>query len=576
MKILVTGGAGYIGSHTVLELLAHGHDVEVLDNFGNSSAESIRRVEKLSGRDVPLHELDLRDEPAVTALFADSGYDSVIHFAGHKAVGESVAKPLDYYGNNLESTLVLLRAMAATDTRQLVFSSSATVYGDYAPVPYQEDYQPLGANNPYGWTKVMIEQILRDVAAADATWRIGILRYFNPVGAHESGDIGEDPSGIPNNLTPYIAQVAVGRRESSDRVRRRLPDARRHAAARLHPRPRPRHRPRRRARAPLRPVGGRRPRLEPRHRDRHVRPRGDRRLREGDRQEDPLRRRSATSRRPARVVRRPGARRGRARLEGHALDRRHARRPLALAVAEPAGLRSLMLAGLAGLVLVAAAPLTGTTIVIDPGHQLGNHNFPAEINRPVPAGGFTKPCNTTGTATDGGYPEATFAWEVSRQLRSSLTALGATVVMTRHSNREDRWGPCVDVRGRAGNAIDADLKVSVHGDGSYAAGARGFHVIAPTNRAPWTSDIHQPSLRLAGDVRTGLLSAGFPVANYIAGGDGLDVRSDLGTLNLSDVPTVMVELGNMRNAAEARVMTTSAGQARYASGLAAGVRRFLR
>jgi UDP-glucose 4-epimerase len=214
MKILVTGGAGYIGSHTVLELLAHGHDVEVLDNLDNSSAESIRRVEKLAGRDVPLHELDLRAEPAVTALFADGGYDSVIHFAGHKAVGESVAKPLDYYGNNLESTLVLLRAMAASGTRQLVFSSSATVYGDLAPVPYQEDYQPLGASNPYGWTKVMIEQILCDLAASDASWRIGILRYFNPVGAHESGEIGEDPSGIPNNLTPYIAQVAVGRRES--------------------------------------------------------------------------------------------------------------------------------------------------------------------------------------------------------------------------------------------------------------------------------------------------------------------------------------------------------------------------
>ncbi|EON22730.1 UDP-galactose 4-epimerase [Nocardioides sp. CF8] len=214
MKILVTGGAGYIGSHTVLELLAHGHDVEVLDNFDNSSAESIRRVEKLAGRTVAVHELDLRDEPAVTALFAGGGYDSVIHFAGLKAVGESVAKPLAYYGNNLESTLVLLRAMAASDTRQLVFSSSATVYGDHAPVPYQEDHEPLGANNPYGWTKVMIEQVLRDVAASDSSWRIGILRYFNPVGAHESGEIGEDPSGIPNNLTPYIAQVAVGRRES--------------------------------------------------------------------------------------------------------------------------------------------------------------------------------------------------------------------------------------------------------------------------------------------------------------------------------------------------------------------------
>ena len=212
MKILVTGGAGYIGSHTVLELLAHGHDVEVLDNFDNSSPESIRRVEKLAGREVALHELDLRDESAVTALFADGGFDSVIHFAGLKAVGESVAEPLAYYGNNLESTLVLLRAMAASGTRQLVFSSSATVYGDQAPVPYQEDYPNLSSSSPYGWTKVMIEQILRDLAASDPAWRFGLLRYFNPVGAHESGDIGEDPQGIPNNLTPFIAQVAVGRR----------------------------------------------------------------------------------------------------------------------------------------------------------------------------------------------------------------------------------------------------------------------------------------------------------------------------------------------------------------------------
>ena len=235
-----------------------------------------------------------------------------------------------------------------------------------------------------------------------------------------------------------------------------------------------------------------------------------------------------------------------------------------------------MMAGLAGLVLVASAPLAGTTIVVDPGHQLGNHNFPAQISRPVPAGGFTKPCNSTGTSTNGGYPEATFAWDVSRRLRSALESLGATVVMTRTSNREDRWGPCVDVRGRAGNRIDADLKISIHGDGSYAAGARGFHVIAPADRAPWTADIHRPSLRLARDVRAGLLATDFQVANYIAGGDGLDVRSDLATLNLSDVPTVMVELGNMRNAAEASVMTSREGRSRYASGLVAGIRAFLR
>ena len=204
-------------------------------------------------------------------------------------------------------------------------------------------------------------------------------------------------------------------------------------------------------------------------------------------------------------------------------------------------------------------PLAGRTVVIDPGHQLGNHNFPAEINRPVPAGGFSKPCNTTGTATVGGYPEATFAWQVSLALRDRLEALGARVVLTRATNRQDRWGPCVDVRGRAGNRIGADLKISVHGDGSYAAGAHGFHVIAPTDRAPWTHDIFAPSRRLALATRAALLDGGFATATYVAGGDGLDFRSDLGTLNLSDVPTVMVELGNMRDAGDAAVMTTPAG-----------------
>lgn len=220
-------------------------------------------------------------------------------------------------------------------------------------------------------------------------------------------------------------------------------------------------------------------------------------------------------------------------------------------------------------------PLAGRVVVIDPGHQLGNRNFPARINRPVPAGGFTKPCNTTGTATDGGYPEATFVWQVSRLVQTRLRELGATVRFTRHSNRQDRWGPCVDVRGRAGNSIEADVKVSVHADGSYAAGARGFHVIAPADRAPWTSDIFRSSRRLAADVRAGLLGQDFVTATYVAGGDGLDVRSDLATLNLSDVPTVMVELGNMRSAAEARVMTSPRGRARYARGLVAGVRSFL-
>jgi len=223
-----------------------------------------------------------------------------------------------------------------------------------------------------------------------------------------------------------------------------------------------------------------------------------------------------------------------------------------------------------------AKPLEGRTIVIDPGHQLGNHNFPAQINQPVPAGGFTKPCNTTGTATRGGFPEATFAWRVSLRLKAKLERLGAAVVLTRQVNSQKRWGPCVDRRGRAGNKIPADLKISVHGDGSYAARARGFHVIAPTDRKPWTHDIYKPSRRLALLARASLLKKDLPAANYIAGGDGLDFRSDLATLNLSNVPTVMVELGNMKNAADARLMTTAKGRARYAAALARAVRQFLR
>jgi N-acetylmuramoyl-L-alanine amidase len=220
-------------------------------------------------------------------------------------------------------------------------------------------------------------------------------------------------------------------------------------------------------------------------------------------------------------------------------------------------------------------PLAGRTIVIDPGHQLGNHSFPEQINRLVPAGGFKKPCNTTGTSTDGGYPEATFTWQVSHLLRARLVRLGANVRLTRHSNSEHRWGPCVDVRGRDGNKLPADLKISIHGDGSYVAGARGFHVIGPTDRRPWTHDIYRPSRRLALDTRAALRGGGLRVANYIAGGDGLDFRSDLATLNLSNIPTVMVELGNMRNPRDARRMTSRSGRATYARGLAHAVRRFL-
>ena len=223
-----------------------------------------------------------------------------------------------------------------------------------------------------------------------------------------------------------------------------------------------------------------------------------------------------------------------------------------------------------------AGPLAGRTIVLDPGHQLGNHNFPRKISRLVPAGGFKKPCNTTGTATRGGYPEATMAWRVTLLLAARLRGLGADVTMTRHSNRQDRWGPCVDVRGRAGNRVGADLKVSIHGDGSTASGARGFHVIAPTNRRPWTHDIFRPSRRMARETRAALRRAGVPVANYIAGGDGIDFRSDLGTLNLANIPTVMVELGNMRSPSDAHRMTTRGGRATYARALARAVVTHLR
>lgn len=212
MKVLVTGGAGYIGSHTTLSLLEAGHDVVVLDNLMNSKAESLRRVEQLTGKTVDFREVDLLDAPAVDAVFAEGGFEAVIHFAGLKAVGESVEKPLMYYQNNVVGTLNLLHSMDAAGVRRLVFSSSATVYGASDEVPLIEK-APLDATNPYGRTKEQIEDILSDLGAADPRWSIGLLRYFNPVGAHESGLIGEDPSGIPNNLLPFVAQVAVGRLE---------------------------------------------------------------------------------------------------------------------------------------------------------------------------------------------------------------------------------------------------------------------------------------------------------------------------------------------------------------------------
>ena len=212
MRVLVSGGAGYIGSHTVIKLIAAGHDVLIVDNFANAKPTVINRLESITGEHLPVHAFDLRDADKTEHLFAHEQIDAVIHFAGHKAVGESVEQPLEYYENNLGSTFALIRAMARHGVTKLVFSSSATVYGENAPVPMKED-SPTSATSPYGWTKVMIEQILRDVAVAQPSWRIALLRYFNPVGAHASGTIGEDPSGIPNNLVPYISQVAVGRLE---------------------------------------------------------------------------------------------------------------------------------------------------------------------------------------------------------------------------------------------------------------------------------------------------------------------------------------------------------------------------
>lgn len=209
-KILVTGGAGFIGSHTCVELLNAGYDIVVMDNFCNSKPEALNRIKKITGKDFAFYEADMLDYTATDKIFAEQDIDSVIHFAGLKAVGESCAKPLEYYHNNIDGTITLLRVMREHGCKKIVFSSSATVYGMNNPIPYIETY-PTSATNPYGYTKVMIEQILTDISKADSEWSVALLRYFNPIGAHESGLIGENPNGIPNNLMPYIAQVAVGK-----------------------------------------------------------------------------------------------------------------------------------------------------------------------------------------------------------------------------------------------------------------------------------------------------------------------------------------------------------------------------
>ena len=210
MSVLVTGGAGYIGSHTCVELLNEGYDVVVIDNLCNSSKESLTRVEEITGKQVKFYEADIRDKDALDRIFSDEDIEAVIHFAGLKAVGESVAKPLEYYFNNITGTLVLCDIMRKHNVKNMVFSSSATVYGIPKRVPMDETF-PTGATNPYGRTKLMLEEIFKDLYVSDNDWNIILLRYFNPIGAHKSGLIGEDPNGIPNNLVPYIQQVAIGK-----------------------------------------------------------------------------------------------------------------------------------------------------------------------------------------------------------------------------------------------------------------------------------------------------------------------------------------------------------------------------
>jgi len=213
MKILVTGGVGYIGSHMVLSLLGHGHDVVVLDNLSNASPEALRRVESITGKSVVFVEGDIRDRVLLNRLFFEHEISDVLHFAGLKAVGQSVEQPLRYFENNVSGTLTLCQAMSAAGVRRLVFSSSATVYGEVTTMPIHEGLPTSTPTNPYGRSKLMVEEVLKDLAKADSRWSIALLRYFNPVGAHESGLIGEDPNDIPNNLVPFISQVAIGRRQ---------------------------------------------------------------------------------------------------------------------------------------------------------------------------------------------------------------------------------------------------------------------------------------------------------------------------------------------------------------------------
>lgn len=236
MTVLVTGGMGYIGSHTCVELLEQGMDVVVIDNLVNSSEKAKERIEEITGKALTFYKADVRDRKKLDEIFSSHDIDCVIHFAGLKAVGESVEKPLEYYNNNLGSTITLCEAMRAHNVKKIIFSSSATVYSSDNDMPLYETSRTGKCTNPYGWTKYMCEQILRDYVKADPSWSVALLRYFNPVGAHPSGLIGEDPKGIPNNLMPYISQTAIGRFEYLRVFGDDYNTPRRHRRARLHPR----------------------------------------------------------------------------------------------------------------------------------------------------------------------------------------------------------------------------------------------------------------------------------------------------------------------------------------------------
>jgi nucleoside-diphosphate-sugar epimerase len=382
LDVLVTGGVGYIGSHTVVELLNAGHNVIIVDNLCNSNEECLVRVKRITGKTVLLYKCDVRDADGLDKIFKAHKIDAVIHFAGLKAVGESVAKPLEYYDCNVNGAVSLLQTMAKNGVKQIVFSSSATVYGDPASVPVDETL-PTSATNPYGQTKLMIEHILEDLAKSDPEWQVSVLRYFNPVGAHASGLIGEDPKGIPNNLMPFIQQVAIGVRAElsifgSDYptpdgalhprprpLRRRPPRpcepdltrspaaissvprtptrpprraARRHRRARLHSRRRPRQGPPRRA-AQDDGRARRVRRVQPRHGLRLFCPRDAKGVRARERPPDPLQARRAPGGRYRVRLCGHHVRRGRARLASRARARGHVRRLVAVDQRQPAGLR---------------------------------------------------------------------------------------------------------------------------------------------------------------------------------------------------------------------------------------------